>query len=163
MPEIKLTQGKVALVDDVDFEFLSRFNWIAARDHKKQAWYAQANTYRPDGKRTTVSMHRLIMGNPPGKMVDHRDGNTLDNRRQNLRMSSALENSRNMRRKSTTSQFKGVSWATKEGKWRAQIRIVGRSLHLGFFADQSEAARAYNDAAEKHFGEFARLNEPATA
>jgi hypothetical protein len=160
MAEIPLTQGNVAIVDDAVVALLMQNRWIAARDHRRQQWYAQANVYRQDGVRTTISMHRLLMGNPPGKMVDHRNGNGLDNRRQNLRVSTPSENSRNMLNcKSHSSRFKGVSWHSGKQKWTAQIMVDRRLIHLGTYADEVAAARVYNEAALRHFGEFANLNE----
>ena len=164
MLQIQLTQGKVALIDDRDLELVSQFSWVAAKDHNHDIWYAQANIKAPTGTRTTVTMHRLIMSAPKGKLVDHRNGDGLDNQRSNLRFCTHAENSRNMANcKPHSSRFKGVSWHRGKGRWTAQICTNRKLRSLGAFDSELEAAAAYNAAAKIYHGEFARLNELATA
>lgn len=158
MKEIPLTRGKVALVDDADFEGLSRFKWYA---HKgTRTWYAHRNRQLNAGKQTTVLMHRQILGAVPGKEVDHRDGNGLNNQRCNLRLCEHAENGHNRCRKMAggSSRYKGVSWNKRLGKWRADISVNWCQKYLGLFSDEGDAARAYNAAAVQFYGEFAALN-----
>lgn len=95
----------------------------------------------------------------PGEEVDHIDGNKLNNTRGNLRIASNAENKMNRDKQSNnTSGYKGVSFHKKYKKWRAIIGIQGKSIHLGYFSDAVEAAKAYDDSARKYHGEFARTN-----
>jgi hypothetical protein len=154
--EIPLTQGKVALVDDEDAH-LAEFKWHACRI--KRNWYAYRNVRLPSGRGTTQKMHRVILDPGHGRQVDHVNGDGLDNRRANLRPATNAENTRCGRmRSSNTSGYRGVVWAKWAGRWRAQITVDGRLISLGYFADPVDAARAYDAAAVKHFGAFARPN-----
>lgn len=153
MKEIQLTQGKVALVDDADFELVAAHKWNAAK--RKNSWYAQS--YAGGDKR--IHMHRLIMDFPEME-VDHINGNGLDNRRENLRLATRTQNNRNNRgHVAATSRFKGVSWSVERQKWFACIGVDGKTIPLGRYADEKEAAQAYNVAAKKLWGDFARLND----
>ncbi len=153
MKQVQLTQGKVALVDDEDFERLSKFKWHAL--YTKGHWYA----VRTMDKRL-IFMHREIMAAPSRAQVDHKDGNGLNNQQYNLRLATNAQNGRNRgKQHNNTSGYKGVYWNKQDRKWRANIRCDGRIIHLGYFVNSEDAARAYNDAAIKYFGEFAKLNE----
>lgn len=155
--EIPLTQGKVAIVDRDDFESLSQYRWQAYT--RGNTWYAKRVIQMPDGKQATLHMHRDILNAPKGTPVDHRDGNGLNNTRANLRLCTAQENNRNSRRrKDASSRYKGVQWYKPGTKWKAQIEDNGRHKHLGYFASEEEAARAYDAAALELYGEFARFN-----
>lgn len=162
MKEIELSKGMVAIVDDCDFDELSRFNWYLGTT---SVVYAIRNIYLPDGKRRTLGMHRQIMQmagfDIAGREVDHRDGNGLDNRRENLRLASHADNMRNKGVScNNTSGFKGI-YRVKEGSsWAASIKSAGKACYLGRFNSSVEAARAYDRAAIVLFGEFARLNFP---
>jgi hypothetical protein len=164
--EIRLNNGMVALVDAADFNTLSQFKWQArGRGNYVHASRSINSDLRAPNKRhrRTEQMHRVIMGvTDPRVFVDHRDGDRLNNQRSNLRVCSNQQNQGNQGKPSPgrTSQFKGVSLNKESGKWRAQIKSYGRAIHLGLFADEVEAARAYDLAAIAHFGEFARLNFP---
>lgn len=165
MKTIPLTRGKVALVDDEDYERLMRYQWFACVSKDKKRWYARRNL-RTDanGRRGTVPMHREITSAPKDCEVDHRDHDGLNNQRHNLRVCSKTDNQRNRRAQSGTSLFKGAHWVTQpgwKGGWRAQIRVNGKSIHLGTFSTDTEAARAYDAAALKYFGEFAAPNFPS--
>jgi hypothetical protein len=150
MKEIPLTQGKFALVDDEDFEWLSQWRWHF--DHKG---YAIRDT-----QEHTIYMHRLIANIPEGLFTDHINGNGLDNRRKNLRPCNTAQNSANQRiRKDNTSGYKGVTWDTERKIWAAQCHTVGRKhIFLGRFENIEDAARAYDKKAIELHGEFARTN-----
>ncbi len=159
--EIELTQGKVALVDDEDYLNLVGFPWYAAK--QRIHWYAVYAT--GDAKhRKSHRMHSIIMKTPGGYEVDHRDGNGLNNQRQNLRISTATQNSRNRRKskafynRQLSSQYKGVSLQKSSNKWISRIMQNRRPIWLGIFEDEVDAARAYDTAAIQYHGEFARLN-----
>lgn len=153
MVEITLTKGKKALVDDEDYDWLNRWRW----------YYSQGYAVRSvniSGKRYTVGMHRLIMhAINEGMDVDHIDGNRLNNCWTNLRYADARQNAMNRGLyRTNTSGKKGVYWSKSKNKWESAIRCKGKRYHLGVFSDIDDAARAYNEAALKHFGEYARLN-----
>ena len=157
MKEIQLTKGKVALVDDADFEWLNQWKWTANEVGRR--YYAIRRDWSfPKGK--TILMHRLITGASKEFVVDHIDGNTLNNRRSNLRVCSNAQNLANSRTDWTTNKagYKGVCWKKKERKYSAQITVNYTAIHLGYFTDPIEAAKAYDKAARKHFGEFAKTN-----
>jgi len=153
MREIKLTQGKIAIVDAELFDCLNGIKW-----HYDKG-YAARNVW-VNGKRRITYMHRIIMNTPVGLDTDHINGNKLDNRRINLRVCTSKENQRNKILPSNNSSgYKGVSWHKATGKWDARIKINGATIHLGLFVNKEEAAHTYNKAALKLFGQFARLNE----
>lgn len=157
MKEIQLTQGKVALVDDEDFDFLNRWKWYATRIGK--TFYA-VRSERIGRSNKRVCMHRAILQSQSGIMVDHKNGDGLDNRRSNLRNCSKVENQRNQGiRQDNQSGFKGVCWENGKQKWRADISIYRRRKFLGHYATKEEAAIAYNKAALVWHGDFARLNQ----
>lgn len=151
MKTIPLSQNKVALVDDVDYLYLSQFTW---NYHGKQ--YASRNFYK-NGRQTIVLMHREIMN--PGKLhVDHINRNGLDNRRGNLRLATNEENRRNAKiRSDNTSGFRGV-WKNSSGKYKAEIKYKSKKYHLGVYPTAGEAALAYNEAATRLHKDFASLN-----
>lgn len=155
---IPLTRGKFAIVDAADYEWLSKYKWLAT-GNEKRGFYA--------GRRVgqgMLLMHRAIMQPPPGMVVDHIGGNGLDQRRANLRVCSQRHNSRNRRpSRWTSSRFKGVYFCRATGKWVATIGFEGRSIHLGSFDDEVAAARAYDRKARELFGEYAYLNFPDDA
>jgi len=108
-------------------------------------------------------MHRLIMDPPRGYVVDHINGDGLDNRRANLRLATHAQNGRNRRKiKKGISKYKGVSWEESTGKWRALIHVDRKKISLGCYKDEVTAAKVYDKAAKKYHGEFARLNFPRT-
>ena len=158
MREIPLTQGKVALVDADMFEELNKFNWHAFRSGR--TYYAARNTRDSEtGKAGIMYMHREILNTPVGFETDHYNWNGLDNRRANLRVATKSQNQHNHHPRKGTSRFKGVDWNKSEEKWQVRIRCAGKRYHLGLFASEIDAARAYNRKAAELFGEFARLNE----
>lgn len=152
MKKIKLTKGMVALVDDEDFERINSFKWCVG----KTSFHHYA--MRRDGKKT-LFMHRFIVDAPKGLLVDHINRNGLDNRKENLRVCTAQQNRRNGGlSKLNTSGYKGVSWNKGIHKWSAYITANYKRIHLGYFDDKTEAARAYNNAAKQYFKEFNSSN-----
>ena len=155
MKEIKLTQGKVAKVDDHLFDELNKFKWFAAKC-VNGGFYARRLC---NGK--ILHMHRHILGITEKSVhVDHEDGDSLNNQMYNIRRATHKENIRNRGiTKRSTCGFKGVFWEKSAKRWRAQLSFEGRKIHLGLFHDINDAARAYNKAIIVHHGKFARLNE----
>ena len=151
--EIPLTQGKVAIVDDEDYERLKGYSW----QYNRKRGYAQRIAEK-NGKRAAVYLHREIMQPPPGMQVDHINGDKLDNRRNNLRIVTNQQNQYNSKSRKGISKYKGVSWHKTAGKWRAYIGVDGKFKHLGLFTDEKEAALAYDRAARELFGEYAKTN-----
>lgn len=159
--EITLTKGYVTIVDDEDYERLSIFNWQAIVGHR-------GNVYAIRQQNGSVPMHREVLG--LGKrgnsklVVDHINGNSLDNRKENLRLCTHAENCRNRRGNHNKTGYKGVyksknrrgEWA---GKWVANICYEYKTIVIGKYNTEIEAALAYNEMAKKLFGQFARLNE----
>lgn len=157
MKTIELSAGRgAALVSDEDFGALSQFRW-----HLHSAGYAY-RAVKNAGKQTNFLMHREVAQPDPGFVVDHINGNRLDNRRENLRVCTYAENARNNGAIKKSSALRGVSWHAKAGKWRATIKLNGKSKHVGYFATEAEAAAAYDEAARSLHGEFARTNEALT-
>lgn len=161
MREIPLTQGKVALVDDEDYERVVVTNWCAVKS-EGGIWYA-LSAITTNGRRIYPLLHRFILNAPAGRKVDHKNRDGLDCRRENLRFATTSQNAMNMRRsRSSSSPFKGVSFVNRSlsKPWRAQIKINGKAIHLHLHTTAEGAARAYDAKAKELFGEFARLNFP---
>lgn len=149
---IPLTQGKHAIVDAADYEWLAQWKWSA--DKARDTYYART---RINGHH--MRLHRLLLGDPKSMQIDHINGNPLDNRRCNLRICLNKENSRNCKKRGNrSSKYKGVSWWKRNSCWRVQITVDYVNYHIGYFPTEITAAKAYNAAALEHFGEFARLN-----
>lgn len=147
MKTIKLTQGKYAIVDDADYEWLSASKWC----------FNMGYAYRRK-KTVPTYMHREIMSPPPGMQVDHINGDGLDNRRANLRICTQTQNLRNNRRRRAKSGFKGVYPGGKPGRWCARICVDKQPRHLGTYDCPRVAAKVYDEAAIRFFGEFATIN-----
>lgn len=151
--EIKLTKGQVALVDDEDYELVMQYKWWANK---------QGSSFRACKNRTKrdsyIYMHQLIMKN---KIIDHIDGNSLNNQKYNLRICSRIQNQQNMKKhQDNQTGFKGIVLDKRDGIYSARIRFQNKSISLGRFKTPEEAAKAYDKAAKELFGEFARLNFP---
>lgn len=171
MREIPLSRGKVALVDDEDYERVSKFTWTANPGRPKRHapelnWRAARWTGPKAGPRHVIYLHQEILGPvPPGSVIDHINGNGLDNRRANLRICSSKENVRSMHARRGRSGFKGVfekhpKNCVLKKPFLAQIVVDQKQINLGYYATADEAARVYDAAAKKYFGEFAQLNFP---
>jgi len=152
---VPLTKGHVAVIDAADVPQVEKFLWCA---HVcRHAVYALRG-YEVKGKTKLVMMHRELIGAPHGRLVDHVDGNGLNNRRANLRLASNSENTRNSKKRiDNKSGYKGVCWDELQRKWRASIRLNGRQTYLGLYASPQEAHNAYREAATREYGEFARM------
>ncbi len=149
MREIKLTQGRIAIVDAADYESLSQWKWCVSKGY----------AIRNDGK-TSLSMHRQILGFPESH-VDHINGDPLDNRRINLRLATCAENNRNKKKHSNNSSgVIGVSW--DKNKWRAQVHVDGRNKYLGRYTDIFRAMMSVDMSKLRYHGDFARPNLPQT-
>ena len=152
MKEIALTQGQVAIVDDKDYKRLSEFKWHC---HRGTDYVHREN----------VPMSQVVL--QTSRMVDHRNGNGLDNQKANLRKCTYTQNNQNRRKaeKETSSKYKGVSFDPRRRRWEAGIQLqdaFGQRFHrqLGRFSIEEEAAETYDKAARQYFGEFAALNFP---
>lgn len=155
MRRILLSAGESAMVDDEDYHWLSQYEWylIENGDHR----YASRTETR-DSKSYTVLMHREILGVVDRSEVDHINNDGLDNRRHNLRRCSHTQNMQNrVIHRNNKSGFKGVWFCSH--RWRVAIRVNNKPVHLGYYDDKIDAARAYNKAASAYFGEFAKLNQ----
>lgn len=151
MKEIQLTQGKVAFVDDEDYERLNRFKWYAVR--AKDRFYAERKSAS-----IQIRMHRTIMNAPKGIQVDHKDRNGLNNQKFNLRLATNQENCFNQihPHKNNKLGVKGVHWREDTKKFLAQIQFNKKRIYLGLFTMLEDADSAYRKAEKKYFGEFAR-------
>lgn len=144
----------VALVDDADYTYLTNWTWCIANG------YVQCTDYST-GLRKLHYMHCLLV---TGAEIDHIDGNPLNNQRSNLRAVTRTQNNANRRvdgnkTATTTSQYKGVCWNKGKQNWHTQIKYLRHKYHIGYFHNEIDAAKAYNEAAIRFFGEFARINE----
>jgi hypothetical protein len=152
MKEISLGNGKVAIIDDDDYEKLTKFKWNWTALNNRSGFYARGD----------VMMHNVIMDTPDGLGVDHINGNGLDNRKENLRICTSSQNHANRRRPQNaipaSSRFRGVHLRKDHKKWSAQITHQNKVYWLGYFDDEEEAARAYDAKAKELFGVYARLN-----
>jgi len=158
MKTIELTKGYVALVDDEDFDRVSQYSWNAHVCRRKDKSINKVYASGRDEKRVARLLHRFILGIADPKIeVDHVDGNGLNCQRYNLRVCTTQQN-RQYKGKRGKSEFKGISFHSLTGKWRARIFVNGREISLGLFTGPLEAACAYDMAAVKHFGEFALCN-----
>jgi hypothetical protein len=162
---IPLSRGNAARVDEADLPLVQDYVWSA----KPSKWnvYAMRGSWHPRTKRfQSVLMHRVILQDaiaaaPPGLVVDHIDGDGLNNTRRNLRLCTPRENAWNQRRRpGAGSRFQGVHWSEPHGAWTATITLDGRRVSLGMFPTEEEAALAWDEAAFQHRGEFACLNFP---
>jgi hypothetical protein len=155
MKELELTQGQVALVDDIDYDYLSQWKWCAAWEYN--GFRATRGVYLPNGKHTTLRIHTVIaerMGIDP-KLIDHKDQNPLNNCRSNLRAATGTQNQHNRgAQKNSGTGVKGVCFVKKAGKYMAQIRDKGNQYYLGCFDTIPEAASVVQKKREELAEEF---------
>lgn len=148
MKYIELTQGKRAIVDDEDYEELSKCKWYAYTDGYN--WYAGHKV-----NKRIASMHRTVMKTSPDMETDHINGDGLDNRKSNLRVCKKSENKLNLKKyRTNTSGYKGVCWYPQTNKWKAQIQVNKKHIALGYFFSKEDAYKAYCDASKELHGEF---------
>ncbi len=160
MKEIQLTQGKVALVDDEDFEYLNQWKWHFKTNGNN--FYAVRTIKNINGKYgKKIILHRFLLNITNSNLhIDHINNNSLDNRKINLRVCTRDENTRNRKvNLNNKSGYKGVYWHKAGKKWASSIGINKKIIYLGLFTNPKNAARAYNAAAIKYFGEFSNLNK----
>jgi hypothetical protein len=151
---VPLTKGQYALVDFEDYELVREEKWYVC-SKSSNTFYAER---QEEGK--TLSMGRLILDAEPGEIVDHINGNGLDNRKCNLRIVTKSQNGANMRlHKINSSGFKGVHWDKKNKKWKVELMVDCKRIWVGRFNDLSQAIKAYNDTAKTYFGEYSRTHE----
>ncbi len=161
---LRLHGGGVAGVDDADYETLAQHNWklyAPSPSRTRATNYAVASMH---GRKTYLHLFlwRHVWGRAPVPVVDHEDGDGLHCTRLNLRDATVAQNNRSRGAlRNNTSGFKGVNWDKRTSRWRAKIAIDGTRLHLGYFDDPQDAANAYDLAALKHHGAFARTNQGA--
>jgi hypothetical protein len=159
MAEVPLSRGRVAIVDNEHYEWLAKVKWYVITPGKCS--YAAHDTYI-DEKRHCIYMHRLVMGlamkNSGSTLVDHINGDSLDNRRENLRFATKAQNSWNVPALGGSSKYKGVQKHGQCAGWTAGIKANNVRHYLGLFKTESEAAIAYNEAAVRLHGNFAKLN-----
>jgi hypothetical protein len=152
--ELPLSKCSVTIVDEDVYEWASKFKWSDNGNG-----YAVRNEWFAPKRFRKQYLHRLIAGANPEQWVDHINGNKSDNRKENLRVCTSFENSMNRKgNKRLFSKYKGVSFNRKTLKWTAKISIDRKSISLGTFVNETDAAKAYNEAAFKYAGEFAYLN-----
>jgi hypothetical protein len=156
---IYLGEGEWAMLDAKDYYELNKFKWVISGNGTK--FYAVRMVKKGPGKTKIEYMHRVIMQPGEGILVDHKNINTFDNRRENLRTATRSENGYNReKRKNTSSQYRGATLDKRCGRYDGQIVHNGKRIRLGRFDNEIDAARAYDAAAKKYHGEFARLNFP---
>lgn len=165
---IPVTGNNFALVDEQDYEELSKYNWQLSHGYAQRHLTNAECEARGIGYKTCVRMHNEILGEKVGEQdTDHINSNGLDNRRSNLRRCTTGQNCAWARKqlyygrpdRLTTSQYKGVSFRSDRKRWTAYVGTGQKRQHLGCYATEEAAAAAYNRAARKTYGEFARLNE----
>lgn len=148
---------KIVLIDKKDFDKFKKYTWVVSFRCNK--FYCIA-AVRINNKRTTIRLHRYLMNCPRGMEIDHKNGDSLDNRRKNLRICTRAENSMNMAKSShkMSSKYKGVHFYKRYKNYQVSIKFKQKKIHLGYFDNEIEAAKAYNKKAKELFGKFARLN-----
>ena len=155
MKLISLTQGLFAQVDDWNYDWLNQWKWHAFK--RRNTFYAARHESRKIEGNKYILMHRIIMNTSDGMEVDHRDHNGLNCLEENMRNCTHQNNTLNVKPWGR-SKYLGVYWYTRDKCWRAQIKINGKRYHLGYFKEETDAAKAYDRSAHIHHGEFANLN-----
>jgi hypothetical protein len=156
--EIKISKGNTVIVDFENYDELSLYKWYSVKG-KNGNWYSARDIFE-NGKRKVILMHRHIIGAKHGEVVDHKNCNGLDNRKQNLRTATYSQNNMNRRKGNrVVSKYKGVSKVNeRKGMWRARIMIGKKEIYICKSKDEKKCALAYNKKASEIFGDFALLN-----
>ena len=158
MKQIELSQGKVALVDDADYESLNQFNWQAIKAYSRDVYYA-IKTEKENGKWRTISMHRVIMNAPNGMDIDHKDTDGLNNQRYNLRLCTRSQNSLNRKKRVVaSSKYKNVHFSQTHQRWIVRVSKNGTYKSIGVFKTELEAGIIANITMRRYHGKFARPN-----
>lgn len=160
MKIIKTKTGEEVLLSDCSYEAVKNYSWKIVNGRAARTGMGEKKSCGK-WKRPTIYMHRMVMSAPDGVQVDHINRNPLDNRIENLRFCSSVENNRNRASSTGLSKYKGVTFDKRRKKWYAQTKLSGKRVHLGTFENERDAAIAYNVYAQRNFGEFALLNEVA--
>ena len=147
--EIFLTQNKIAIVDDCDYEYLNQFKWYA--HNEGHTFYARRKVWK-DGKGKTFYMHTAILGKREGYECDHINGDGLDNRRSNLRFVTRRQNTQNIHI-FKTSLYPGVYWNKEHKKWRARLQVGNKCIHAGYFDNEYKAYLTYCKAVRELTGQ----------
>ncbi|MHC4259417.1 MAG: AP2/ERF family transcription factor [Planctomycetota bacterium] len=157
-----MAQPKYAKVDPADYKRLRKYEWFASAK-AGNCFYARRHTTNGKTKQKLLYLHQEIIEVPDGMVTDHMNHDSMDNRKANLRPATRSQNTCHRRKRSDakTSKYKGVSWKKSSRKWQAHIGFQKRDIHLGYFRDEIDAAKAYDEAARKYHGEFACLNFPS--
>lgn len=160
MKTIELTNGMKVLVDDEDYDFLMQWKWNPYKRKSDNTTYAARTLHENRKSVYVIRMHRVIMKiDDPNVVIDHMDHNGLNNQKSNLRVCAQKFNSKNTSsRTNSSSKYLGVGWDSKRGKWKAKMRSNGKEIFIGRFDSEIDAAKAYDEAAIKHHGEFANPN-----
>ena len=152
-----LIRGREVIVDQCDEHLLAAHDWVIRGSGRRENRHLEYVGFIPQPG-SVVLLHRLITNCPDHLEVDHKDGNGLNNSRQNLRVCTHLQNLQNRRKHcKSSSVYKGVYWESAKGRWRTQIVVNGKKIRK-YWSSESDAARHYDELAAQHFGEFARLN-----
>jgi hypothetical protein len=166
MKEIELTQGKITLVDDEDYEYLNQWKW-STKKHRLTYYATRSEYIGKEGgvsKKRNFLMHRIILNANEGDIIDHINGDGWDNRKENLRFVTNRENCQNKHARKT-SAYVGVSWRKREKKWESHVRDKDETIHLGYFKSESDAAAAYGWACEeiKKGNQIKKLGTPKSS
>jgi hypothetical protein len=158
---IWLTQGRYSIVDNKDYEYLNQWSWQFHRTRGGFNGYAQRKPLKREEDKKQLKLHRYLLNAPVNLLVDHINGNGLDNRRENLRLCTNHENQQNQKKweiwgkRPTTSKYKGVCWKKSNRLWVVKVQ----KRHYGYFNCEVQAAEKYDEVAEKLYGEFALTNK----
>lgn len=161
MKQIPLTQNQFTLVDDADFDWLNQWKWHALKTTYGGFVAVRTTKINWQSNRKLIYMHRIITGCPENMQIDHKNHNPLDNRKINLRICTRSQNQQNQRScQNKSSRYKGVSFHKPSNCWVARIRYHKKGFHLGYFTNETDAAKIYDKKAKEFFGEFACINFP---
>ena len=151
------------IIDDEDWEMVKLYNWHIEYAPATLTYYVNTNKCDNNGKQHNLRLHRYLTNCPKDKMVDHINHDGRDNRKSNIRICTHEENQWNRyKKRNNNNRYKGVSKSKKSKKWRSYINVNTKAIYLGSYPDEISAAKAYNEAAIKYYGEFALINDLTT-